>query len=511
MKKPRKETTGAIKKVVLRDCKEILSVPEREPWQKSSYFGYKKTPVGEFLSADIRLELELALSRLPQEDYALVVGEMKERIEATRLSLEEQYVPLENLISEKEIEIEKLIEAVYQRVFVKSEIAQIREKMERAKELLGELAYADSRRELLAALAEAEALSSTASQKSEKRGQAHEAWREVEDGLYDLTKGHYGFRDATSEERERARNIQARIKEALGDHQFDQVIREVSDLKLWMKKISAAAEERAAQRRKSYPDGIWDTACQGSSDPDEIAQKGVELAQSASEFLGAEVALYFLRSFHYGNLGKDRKRSEFFQLAPEVEASEVGEWLNYSIHRADDVDATFGVAVLFLESQGIEPGRLASQLAKLMLEKQKHQGRLEGIEKEVESGEVALGTFTKGAHSKTGEEQWETEIRRDGETIKCVVDRFSKMEIAPKKEYYFRLGKVLVDNPARRFKIMIVSPIAEKDRDFDAEISALKAEAEEKKENEKEEEETKQETIESLASQLAAAWGAKIK
>lgn len=505
----KEETKNSIEKLVREDFKDLLEVPRETPWQKHSYFGYSFTLVGEALAKEIEKALDAALSQLPSEAYDFVTGEMKKKIETVLTALKEQYITLEDFISHKETEIDKLINAVSDASFAQSEISQIRGRVQRAQKFLGELDYRASRQEILAATQEAELLGFTARHRAESREQAGEDWRRVEGSLDDLARGRYDFRDSTPEEREQARNIQVRLREAFDNYQFDLVMEEVSQLETWMQTISAAAEERAAQRRKEYPDGIWNAASTGSSDPDELAQKGMELAQVASDFLGAELALYFLRSFHYGNLGKDRKRSEFFELAPEVEHTEVGEWLKYSIHRADDVDAIFSVAVLCLENQGIEPGRLTSQLAELMMEKQKSHLKLEKIQWEVESGEVALGTFTKSVYPKTGEEQWETEIRRDGETIKCVVDRFSKMEISSEKEYYFRFGKVLVDNPARRFKIMLVSPILEKDRDFDAEISALKAEADRGK-DEKEEKQEKQ-NIESLASQLAAAWGAQMK
>lgn len=137
----RKETKIGLERLLRKDCKNIFVVPEEEPWQHCPSYSWRKRPAGEILEQKIKEIISSVLEGLSLENYAEKVESAKNKIENIKSSLQEEYVFLEEFISSQEKTMEEGIYSILHDSFVKSEIAQAREEMERAKTLLGEMKY----------------------------------------------------------------------------------------------------------------------------------------------------------------------------------------------------------------------------------------------------------------------------------------------------------------------------------------------------------------------------------
>jgi len=84
----------------------------------------------------------------------------------------------------------------------------------------------------------------------------------------------------------------------------------------------------------------------------------------------------------------------------------------------------------------------------------RYQEELEYAKQQVEQGYWKRGKFTKGAHPKTGEEQWELTQKGGGLVIKYIVDRWSRQPTAEDAIYFYSKGKTIVDT--RGFRLILV-------------------------------------------------------
>ncbi len=73
---------------------------------------------------------------------------------------------------------------------------------------------------------------------------------------------------------------------------------------------------------------------------------------------------------------------------------------------------------------------------------------------QVREGFWKQGKFTKGIHSKSGEEQWEFTLKNKGLVIKYVVDRWSRQPTTEDLVYFYSEEKTLVDT--RSFRLILV-------------------------------------------------------
>ncbi len=498
----RKETQIGLERLLRKDCKNLFAVPEEEPW----YFRWSYTSVGKVLELKLKEIMASVLEGLSSENYFEKVEWAKNEIETVKNSLREEYVSLEDFLDQEERKLEeKIIDQISYRDFVKSEIAQAREEMKRAKQLLGEMKYREARAACRKAFELAEPLVLLSRKRRGEYDRANKKWNSVGKSLYNLYRGYNTFREATEGERLQAEKIQDEIHEALENNNFDFVVEKVPEIKSWAEKISVLCSQREQERREKYPEGVWEAACGCASDePDEIAEKGIELAKVSSDLVGEKVALYFLQSLTKGNKSKYEKQKKLLELIDGIEETEIGEWFG-NLHYAVDIDASIKVGIAYFESKGVKLDKLNLQLAKLLVERNEYPQKVANAEIEVQEGEAFYSVFIEGMNPKTGIAQWEAEIKTEnGETIKCIIDRFSKMPIDSETEYYCRFGNTLIDSP--KYKVVIVYPFLINNRDFEKEISRLKEEI--SKKNEKEtKEETKEDKIENLASELAAAFG----
>lgn len=503
-----KETGVAIERLLKKNCGNIFAVPEEEPWQYRPSYSWYKRPAGEILEQKLREITASVLDGLSSENYSEKVVWAKNEIETVKSSLREGYIALEDFLSQKEREIEEMIYSISYDYFVKSEISQVREEMERAKQLLGEMKYREARAACHQALELVEPLDFLSRNRRGEYDRANDKWRPVAEVLYSLSEAHGMFREATEEEKEQAEKTMDEVNKALDNNNFDFVVKRALEVNSWVKNISAQCSEREQNRRENYPEGVWEAVCGcASDDPDEIAEKGIELVKACLDLAGDKSTLYFLRLLIKGNRSKHEKQRKLLELVSGLEETEIGEWFN-SLHYADDIDAAIRVGIAYLESKSVEMDKLNLQLAQLLAERNEYPQEVADAEIEVQDGEAAYGVFVEGNNPKTGERQWEIEIKsKEGETIKCVVDRFAKIEIVLGVEYYFRYRNILVDNPSKRFKIVVVYPFLVKNRDFEKETSELKTEI---FKEEKKEKGGKEKKVEDLASQLAAVFGANV-
>lgn len=104
----------------------------------------------------------------------------------------------------------------------------------------------------------------------------------------------------------------------------------------------------ANRRRERYPEGVWEAASScASDDPDEIADKGIELVKACSDLVGEKDTLYFLRSLIKGNKSKYEKQSGLLEFVSGLEEIEVGEWFS-QLHYADDITSAIKVGIAYL-------------------------------------------------------------------------------------------------------------------------------------------------------------------
>lgn len=79
---------------------------------------------------------------------------------------------------------------------------------------------------------------------------------------------------------------------------------------------------------------------------------------------------------------------------------------------------------------------------------------LQYAKEQVEQGYWRRGRFARGANPKSGEEQWEITSKAKGLAIKYVLDRWSRQPTSADREYFYRIGKPLVDTHS--FKLILV-------------------------------------------------------
>jgi HrpA-like RNA helicase len=84
----------------------------------------------------------------------------------------------------------------------------------------------------------------------------------------------------------------------------------------------------------------------------------------------------------------------------------------------------------------------------------RYQEELEYANQQVEQGYWKKGRFTKGAHPKTGEEQWELTLKNKGMVIKYIVDRWSRQPTNEETAYFYSEEKTIVET--RGFKLIVV-------------------------------------------------------
>jgi len=347
----RKETLIGLERLLRKDCKNLFAVPEEEPWQYCPSYIWYKRPAGEILEQKLKEVMTSVLDGLSSENYAEKVKWAEKEIESIKSSLQEEYISLEEFISSQEKKMEEGIYSISYDSLVKSEIAQARETMERAKTLLGEMKYREARKACQSAISIAEPLDSLSRKRKGAYDRANEKWHSVGEYVYDLSEGKGAFREATEEERTEAGKIQNEIYEALRDNNFDFVLERVPKIKSRIESISATCAKREQARREKYPEGVWEAAsCCASDNPDEIANKGIEMAKACSNLVGETDTLYFLRSLTKGNKSKYEKQREFLEFVSGLEEIEVGKWFSH-LHYADDITSAIKVSKAYLESE----------------------------------------------------------------------------------------------------------------------------------------------------------------
>ncbi|MDD3006784.1 MAG: hypothetical protein PHX30_04355 [Candidatus Pacebacteria bacterium] len=364
-----KETRIGLERLLRKDCKDLFAVPEEEPWQHCPSYSWRKRPAGEILEQKLKEIMASVLEKLSSENYAEKVQWAEKEIESIKISLREEYVFLEESISSQEKQMEEGIYSISYDSFVKSEIAQAREQMERAKRLLGEMKYQEARKVCDFAIEVAGPLDFLSRKRRGEYDRANEKWRSVGEYVYNLSEGQGAFREAIGEERKEAEKIQDEIYEALRNNNFDVVLQRVPEIKSWIEGISVICAKREQARREKYPEGVWEAASYcASDDPDEIADKGIELAKACSDLVGEIKVLYLLRSLTKGNKNKYEKQRAFLEFVSGLEETEIGKWFE-ELHYADDINSAIKVAIAYLESGGKEEKKeekienIASQLA----------------------------------------------------------------------------------------------------------------------------------------------------
>lgn len=364
-----KETRIGLERLLRKDCKNLFAVPEEEPWQYCPSYSWHKRSAGEILEQKIKEIISSVLEGLSSENYAEKVEKAKNEIESIKSSLQEEYVFLEEFISSQEKKMEEGIYSISYDSFVKSGISQARETMERAKTLLGEMKYREARKACQSAISIAEPLDSFSRKRRGENDRAKEKWNSVGKYVFDLSEGQGTFREATEEEKKEAEKIQDDIHEALRNNNFDFVLQRVPEIKSWVTSVSATCTKREQARRERYPEGVWEAASScASDDPDEIADKGIELAKACSDLVGEKDTLYFLRSLIKGNKSKYEKQSGLLEFVSGLEEIEVGEWFS-QLHYADDITSAIKVGIAYLgngvkeEKKEEKIENIASQLA----------------------------------------------------------------------------------------------------------------------------------------------------
>jgi len=364
-----KENRIGLERLLRKDCKNLFAVPEEEPWQHCPSYSWRKRPAGEILEQKIKEIISSVLEGLSSENYAEKVEKAKNEIESIKSTLQEEYVFLEEFISSQEKKMEEGIYSISYDSFVKSEIAQARETMERTKTLLGEMKYREARKACQSAISIAEPLDSLSRKRRGENDRAKEKWNSVGKYVFDLSEGQGTFREATEEEKKEAEKIQDEIYEALRNNNFDSVLERVPKIKSWIESISVTCTKREQARREKYPEGVWEAASScASDDPDEIADKGIELAKACSDLVGEKDTLYFLRSLIKGNKSKYEKQSGLLEFVSGLEEIEVGEWFS-QLHYADDITSAIKVGIAYLgngvkeEKKEEKIENIASQLA----------------------------------------------------------------------------------------------------------------------------------------------------
>lgn len=351
-----KETRIGLERLLRKDCKNVFVVPEEEPWQSHSSYHWRKTSVGEVLEQKLGEIIASVLEGLSSETYAEKVERAKQEIEGVKNSLQTEYISFENAISENEKALYEEIYSIFDRFedFVKFEISQAKDEMERARKLLDEMKYREAANASTRVWIVSQGFEILAEKRKKLYDQASSAWHKVGEYVYDLSEGKGIFREATESERERAEKIQDDIREALENNNFDFVFEKVPKIKAWVESVSALCSEREQDRRKKYPEGVWEAACGCNSDnSDEIADKGIELAKACSDLVGEKNTLYSLRSMTKGNMSKYEKQSRLLELVNGLEENEAGKWFN-NLHYADDINSAIQVGIAFLESESTQ-------------------------------------------------------------------------------------------------------------------------------------------------------------
>lgn len=121
------------------------------------------------------------------------------------------------------------------------------------------------------------------------------------------------------------------------------------------------------------------------------------------------------------------------------------------------------------EERKLEREELARKL-EMEEKKREYEEALKYAEDQVEKGIWRKGKFSIGTHPKTGQLQYELEIKKGGKTVKYIANQFGILSEAG-KEYYFSDGKALIN--ASKFELIIANikpPYPEENELFAADL-----------------------------------------
>jgi len=342
------ETRKSLEGLLKAAAKDALTVPQEEPWQTKStgwYSSWSQTDLGNALQARFEKLVSEHAEGLTSSNIEDKIEALKVACEKAKFEIGGDHAEVKQLIETTEQEVEALIEKIDDQYFVESEIEQVREAIQNAKDYLKSAAYGDAKEACSKAAQTAGSLNDLCASRSQSKREAEKARSEVSDELYNLQYGYDEFVDATSEERTEADDVSRDISGALSDRRYEVVMEKVAEARKLIARVKAAMPERQAARRARFPETVWEAV----GDDEYIAEKAVELAMTAADLVGAKKALRIFDRELNASYGRARRQDGVCNSMYQIAQTDIGDSF-LSLYRARDVDVWLAGAVAWLEA-----------------------------------------------------------------------------------------------------------------------------------------------------------------
>jgi hypothetical protein len=433
--KAAEETQKSLEVLIKAAVKEQLAIPQEEPWQSKStgwYSSWSLTDLGNALQARYESLVTEHAENLNSSNIEERIEALKAAMEAAKTEIGGDHAEVKQLIETTEQEVEALIEKIDDRYFVETEIEQAREAIRNAKDYLKSAVYDDAKASCKIAAKTAGQLQSLCTSRSQTKREAEDARSEVSDELYNLQYGYDEYDDATQEERSEADDLSRDISNALSDRRYEVVIEKVAEAQKLIARVKAAMPDRQAARRARFPEAVWEAV----GDDEYTAEKAVELAKTAADFVGKEKALRVFEQESNAHYGRVRRQDAVCYSMYQIAQTEIGDsFLN--LYRARDVDAWLAGAVACLEADR-EIEKLKDQVAESKSGEgtftksggryfQCSCGRKERVTKSEmrtykSGGTLEITCSICGAQGTVSENQAETKEESDGQSMESALD-----------------------------------------------------------------------------------------
>ena len=340
------ETRKSLEVLLKTAVKEYMAIPKEEPWQKSGYWNWELTDLGRALQARFETLVREYAEGLTSDNIEEKIEALKTAYERAKLEIGGEHAEIQQLIETTKREVEILIEKIDDQYFVESEIEQIRKAIRDAKDYLKSAAYDDVKASCEIAAEVAEQLVELCSSRSQLKREAEDAQNEVADELYALQYGEGEFMDATDEEQSEADELSRDIYSAFSNRRYEVVAEKVAEARKLITRVRAEIPARQAARRARFPEAVWEAV----GDDEDLAEAVAELAEAATDFVGAKRALRVFKQELNAPYGRARRQNGVRNAIYQIAQTDVGEYF-LNLYRARDVDRWLAGAVAWLEAE----------------------------------------------------------------------------------------------------------------------------------------------------------------
>lgn len=258
-----KETAVGMERFLRKSCKEVLTVPQEEPYYTTGSWSSSLTEVGEALKSGLENLVEEKVEGLSSENISARVEEVKAEAERMKAEISDNFAKVKELIVKTEAEVNAKVETVNydDREYVSSEISQAEEALKEAKNSLKKLAYEDAKIACELALPFVADLPRLVAERTVAREEAKAVKDEISSVLYDIYGRYDDYRDSTGDEQGRANEIRDEIDTAYSNRQYDKVLELVETARTFIAEVhdrqAKQAEEACAEiQRKQIPERL---------------------------------------------------------------------------------------------------------------------------------------------------------------------------------------------------------------------------------------------------------------